>query len=458
MKSNIKSFRDLVVWQRAADLATSIYRETEKFPKSEVYGLTNQMRRSVVSVSSNIAEGFKRTSKKEKIQFYTIAYGSLSELESQVEISRNLKYLQEDTYICTLDSIIQGSKMLDSLIRSTERNFPRMYVILFFAFLYSIFNILYSSPTEAAEIGLGVTKNTFDLEILPGDFYGGDIVVFNKSNELSLPLHIELSMWNLKEDSDDYEFVAAEPALNAAKWFTFPEGQDLILDPGRSRHIVFRVDVPKEAAPGSYFVMMRFQTVLPEHYFEKEGPRFIPELGVLFFIKVPLFGLDRAGGLYGAEILAFESKDGKPVPLLSRIVSEARAAVFEDIVKTFTSKIRNTGLYHFKASGYVEIKNVLGMTVAKEDLPPRYLLPNRNRAFETPVITEQESFWKRNSYIGPYTATLVLNIPESDTPVTMREQFWVFPFKTMSAALFGLVALFLLRRRIWAASRTLMGK
>ena len=84
------SFKDLIVWQKSRDLTVEIYKLTEQFPKSELYGLTSQMRRAVVSISSNIAESYHRFHKKEKRQFLPVAFGSGSELESQLEISKAL--------------------------------------------------------------------------------------------------------------------------------------------------------------------------------------------------------------------------------------------------------------------------------------------------------------------------------------------------------------------------------
>lgn len=88
--SNTKSFKDLIVWQKARDLAVIIYKLTERFPKSELYGLTSQMRRAVISISSNIAESYHRFHNKEKQQFLAIAFGSGSELESQLEVAKIL--------------------------------------------------------------------------------------------------------------------------------------------------------------------------------------------------------------------------------------------------------------------------------------------------------------------------------------------------------------------------------
>ena len=93
MNSNYRAHKKLDVWRESVALATYIYQLTEKFPKTEVYGLTAQIRRAVVSVSSNIAEGAARFSSKEFGQFLNIAGGSLSELDTQLEIACNLTYL-----------------------------------------------------------------------------------------------------------------------------------------------------------------------------------------------------------------------------------------------------------------------------------------------------------------------------------------------------------------------------
>ncbi len=88
-----ESFRELIAWQKAMALVTDVYRETEAFPSREIYGLTNQVRRAAVSVASNIAEGKGRLSKKEFVQFLANARGSLCEVQTQLEIAKNLGYL-----------------------------------------------------------------------------------------------------------------------------------------------------------------------------------------------------------------------------------------------------------------------------------------------------------------------------------------------------------------------------
>jgi four helix bundle protein len=91
------SYRDLIVWQRAIAMVTEVYRATQSFPREETYGLTSQLRRSAVSVASNIAEGQGRISKPEFRQFLGMARGSLLEMETQIVIAGNLGYLSGDT-------------------------------------------------------------------------------------------------------------------------------------------------------------------------------------------------------------------------------------------------------------------------------------------------------------------------------------------------------------------------
>lgn len=109
------NFRNLIVWKRAVDLATDIYTKTLIFPKFELYGLTSQIRRSAVSISSNIAEGAGRRSKKEFANFLGISYGSACELETQLMIARNLEYLNGDNFETLFDSLNEIQKMLYAL-------------------------------------------------------------------------------------------------------------------------------------------------------------------------------------------------------------------------------------------------------------------------------------------------------------------------------------------------------
>ncbi len=109
-----KSFKDLIVWQKSKKLALEIYKITEKFPRSELYGLSSQMRRAAISISSNIAESYHRRHPKEKRQFLSVAFGSGSELESQIEIAKELfKELNYQLAESLLDEVM---KILNSFV------------------------------------------------------------------------------------------------------------------------------------------------------------------------------------------------------------------------------------------------------------------------------------------------------------------------------------------------------
>ncbi|MBI4049545.1 MAG: four helix bundle protein [Candidatus Doudnabacteria bacterium] len=121
MTNSIKNFSQLVVWQEAHKLAVKVYGFTDAFPRHEKFGLSSQLQRAAVSVPSNIAEGFKRGSSKEKVQFYRTADGSLSELESQLILARDLSYLNESAYKDLLSNINSVNRLLNAFIKSASK-------------------------------------------------------------------------------------------------------------------------------------------------------------------------------------------------------------------------------------------------------------------------------------------------------------------------------------------------
>ena len=112
----MKDFRELQVWHKAHELTLSIYKMSAKFPKEEIYGLTSQIRRAIVSVPTNIAEGCGRGSKKELKQFLIISMGSASEVEYQILLSRELGYIDSNIYDNLNSGVQEVKKMLSSYI------------------------------------------------------------------------------------------------------------------------------------------------------------------------------------------------------------------------------------------------------------------------------------------------------------------------------------------------------
>lgn len=115
-----RGYKDLKVWKKSIDLVEHVYKETQNFPKEEIYGLTSQIRRSAVSVPSNIAEGSARRSNNDFIRFINIAYSSLSELETQLYIANRLGYLNDIMLKNIEDDMSQIGMMLNGLRNSLQ--------------------------------------------------------------------------------------------------------------------------------------------------------------------------------------------------------------------------------------------------------------------------------------------------------------------------------------------------
>jgi four helix bundle protein len=116
----IRSYNDLIVWQKAIDLVSIIYKCTKDFPKEELFSLTSQIRRSAISIPSNIAEGQARNTRGEFKQFMGIAKGSLAELDTQIIISTRLGYLNSSVEKDLRDKIAEVNRLTNGLIKSLQ--------------------------------------------------------------------------------------------------------------------------------------------------------------------------------------------------------------------------------------------------------------------------------------------------------------------------------------------------
>jgi four helix bundle protein len=120
----MKTFRDLLIWQKSMILVTNTYQITKNFPKEEIYGLTSQIRRCSISVPSNIAEGFGRQSKIEFVRFLNISMSSLFEYQTQIEIAKNINYLSELDF----EQLYQKTRELEAMMASYIRKINVSFV------------------------------------------------------------------------------------------------------------------------------------------------------------------------------------------------------------------------------------------------------------------------------------------------------------------------------------------
>ena len=117
----MQTYRDLIVWQKAIIFVASLYRTTASFPRDELYGLTNQMRRAAVSIPSNLAEGYSRKHRLEYAHFVRISFSSGAELETQLILSQKLGFLSENDYQNLSEMLTEIMKMLNRLIQVLEK-------------------------------------------------------------------------------------------------------------------------------------------------------------------------------------------------------------------------------------------------------------------------------------------------------------------------------------------------
>lgn len=120
-EDKINSYKDLIVWQKAMDLVVEIYKLTDNYPRHELYALTAQTRKSAISIPSNIAEGRKRSTRRDYCNFLMISYGSGSELETQIEIAKRLGYAKKSSYNRVDSLLCEVMKMLNTMIGNLKK-------------------------------------------------------------------------------------------------------------------------------------------------------------------------------------------------------------------------------------------------------------------------------------------------------------------------------------------------
>ena len=118
---SLQHYRELIVWQKAINFVESVYRTTDDFPKTEIYGLISQIRRAAVSIPSNIAEGQGRSTTRDFLHFLSMSQGSLMEVETQITIAERLGYIKKQQETILLESAAEIGRLLNGLCRSLNK-------------------------------------------------------------------------------------------------------------------------------------------------------------------------------------------------------------------------------------------------------------------------------------------------------------------------------------------------
>lgn len=124
LSAKIRIFTDLIAWQEGHKLVVMVYKATDSFPYKEKDALTKQLRKAVMSITSNIAEGFSKPTYKDKAKFYGIALGSLTEVQNQIIIAKDVGYLNQEKFQKIFDQSVYVHKLLNGLIKKTKHFIP----------------------------------------------------------------------------------------------------------------------------------------------------------------------------------------------------------------------------------------------------------------------------------------------------------------------------------------------
>lgn len=131
----VKMFQSLIVWQKGHELVLDIYRKTRSFPDDERFALVPQMRRAAISITANIAEGYRKLGKKDKLRFFNISQGSLAETYNYIILSRDLLYISEEDYLLLENKIEEVDRILESYCAKISKDVNSKFL----GFLLSLF-------------------------------------------------------------------------------------------------------------------------------------------------------------------------------------------------------------------------------------------------------------------------------------------------------------------------------
>lgn len=204
---------------------------------------------------------------------------------------------------------------------------------------------------------------------------------------------------------------------------------ELTLKPRQLENLPVVINVPRDAAPGGYFSVVRFTARAPE--LEGTGVSLSASLGALIFVRV--------NGAANEKLSFKEFAAVQP--------NGQKSTLFESLPITFVSRIENKGNVHLQPAGQIIIKNMFGKTVAgiNVNLPPRNILPGSTRRFESPL---DKAVLGKTQLFGRYTADIRVTYGDSKQVITERMTFWVIPWKLIGFGILGLIIAFLVLRRM----------
>jgi len=349
------------------------------------------------------------------------------------------------------------------------------YILILFFLILILVPLKEVGAQGPITLGLSVNPQIFELDVFPGEKHPKKINLGNLS-EVALPILVRVTDFTAAEDSGEMLFdeSSQDPSFASRFWFEI-ENPNFILEPKEKKEVRFSINIPENAEPGGHYAVMLFEPQLPSFYFQKGQIPSIPVVGVLFLISVKTFTLEPEVQ-QKLDIVEFSLPKEERMAALENFLSSligsvARATVIDiDIVEKSPSKfvlrIKNNDIYHHKPQGKLLIYNTFGKKVGESEIQKATILPGKIRRFPVEFSSEIpeklkwlpasiSNFLVQNTSFGKYKAVIALEIPGQK--LETETQFWALPWKILLPLLFLIIGLILIRRRIIAATKALLG-
>lgn len=353
------------------------------------------------------------------------------------------------------------------------------------SFMLSVFFFAWFSVASAQEApyNIMIAPHTLELKMAKGGRLEQRIKILNKG-PIDIPIKAKVIDFTAEDETGKMLFnKSSDEVISPAKWITI-KNSDFILSPGETKTLEFAVSIPKDAAEGGYYTAIIFEPLLPSHYFAKEKPRAIPEIGALVLLAVGMENMTRNGiGMSVAKFSipeelhlkkledAFKNILGFPKPALAS--EKNRLAIVANGDLAFEIGIKNEDVFHGKYHGHLKIiSDKTSAIVGETEVPKITIFPGKSRYFPvdfTPAKTGSiiKDFVGKYFMFGKYRAELALiseDFPglasasgfKNRTEETI--EFWIFPWKTAIAAIILFFVILLARKRITMAGRALFLK
>jgi hypothetical protein len=341
-------------------------------------------------------------------------------------------------------------------------------IIIYSCALFSCFCLYGFASAQNVDLGLSVSPQVFEMDVMPGQVISKEIKLGNTSN-VPLPITIKTTDFTAQDGSGEMEFDDSmqDPAIASRKWFTF-EKPDFILDVGERETVKFTIAVPADAEPGGHYSVVLFEPQLPNYYFNPSQPKVIPEVGVLFLLSVNnLYTEEPDESSAKMQISEFKIPQNNKLEGLENILSGIFPPIFaaselnivEKKPSSYVLSVKNNDIYHHKISGKLSIYNSLGKLAGETEISKLTVLPGKSREFVIDISQSENvqifkflpasisGIFSANGSLGKYKA--VLNLDDgTGAEMVQTLQFWALPWKTGLLLVILMIIILLFRKRL----------